>query len=99
MSDSNNARAAEANDAKTLSVEFRGETFTVPTEYADYPLGFIEAVGDDKPPAIQLRELLGAEQWATVREVASKGSDIEELMRLIGDARGIDAGNSPASSD
>jgi hypothetical protein len=95
---SNEARESEAA-GNTITVKFRGESFVVPTEYVDYPLAFIEAVGDDKPAAIQLRELLGPEQWEKVRAMGCTGRDINELTNLVSDARGIDAGNSPASSD
>ena len=97
MSTTDDPRQTEATDGPA-TVEFRGEKFTVPTEYADYPIGVIEAVSDDAPAAIQLRELLGPEQWAKVREICTTGRDLNDLTRAVSEVRGLDAGNSEASS-
>ena len=99
MSDTTeDARRNEA--ASTVgSFEFKGETFTVPLEYADYSLDFIEAVADGRPLAVQARELLGPEQWERVRALRLSGRDLEELYAGIKSAEGVALGNSEPSSD
>ena len=89
------------NEANGLpgSFEFRGESFTIPTEYADYPLSYIEAAVDGRPLAIQARELMGREQWTRVRALGLTGRDIDELCQAIEAAMGLSTGNSEASSD
>lgn len=83
----------------TASFEFHGETFTVPLEYPDMPLGYIEAASEGAPLAIQARELLGAEQWARIRAMGLKGRDLAELHEAVEAAMGATSGESPASSD
>lgn len=90
-------REAEANGG-TATFTFRGETFTVPLEYADLPLGYIEAVGDGKPLAVQARELMGPEQWAKVRAMNLTGRDVTALGEAIDKALGTTEGEDPASS-
>ena len=97
MSDNETNLRNEANGS-TASFDFRGESFTIPTEYADFPLSYIEAASDLKPLAVQARELLGAEQWATVRAMGLKGGDLDELYKAIEGAMGLTTGNSEASS-
>ena len=48
------------NEANGLpgSFEFRGESFTIPTEYADYPLSYIEAAVDDIPVPLAFSDKL-----------------------------------------
>lgn len=90
-------REAEAT-GRTATVNFRGETFTFPVEYADYPLSFIEAVSDGRAAAIQSRELLGPEQWAKVRGMGLHGRDLEALTDALNEAMGTDEGEDTASS-
>jgi hypothetical protein len=82
----------------TADVEFKGESFTIPLEYADYPLSFIEAASDGRAVAVQLRELFGPEQWATVQGMRLKGRDLDALSEKVEAVMG-NSGNSPASSD
>jgi hypothetical protein len=95
---SEEARKAEAS-GKSVTFEFRGESFDMPTEYDDYPLSYIEAVLDGKPLAIQAREILGPEQWAKVRGMGLTGRGLEELGETMQSAAGVSPGNSEASSD
>lgn len=95
---SEEARKAEAAGS-TATFEFRGESFEVPLEYDDYPLGYIEAASEGQPLAIQAREILGSEQWAKVRAMNLKGRDLSELETAIKGATGLSSGNSKASSD
>lgn len=90
-------REAEANGS-TASVEFRGETFSIPLEYADYSLSFIEAAADGAPAVVQVRELLGPEQWTRVRALRLDGAGFDELVAAVQKAEGTDAGNLEASS-
>lgn len=97
MSNPETALKAEAAGS-TAVVEFRGEAFTIPLEYADYPLSFIEAASDGRAVAVQLRELFGPKQWSTVQGMQLKGRDLDELSDKVEALMG-DSGNSPASSD
>lgn len=91
-------RQAEANGS-TNTFTFRDTEFIVPLEYADYPLSFIEAMGDGKSAAIQLRELLGPKQWAKVRAMDLAGRDLETLVDAAQNAMGVESGESGASSN
>lgn len=82
----------------TAEFEFNGETFTVPLEYDDFPLSYIEAAVDGRPLAVQARELLGPVQWERVRAMNLTGRNLQELSDAISDAAGIDSGESTPSS-
>lgn len=90
-------REAEATTG-TASFDFRGETFTVPLEYADMPLAYIEAASDGKGLAVQARELLGPDQWAKVRGMGLTGRGLDELSAAINKAMGTDEGEDTPSS-
>ena len=98
MSENHETNLRNEANGSTASFEWRGESFTIPLEYADYPLDYIEAASDGKPVAIQMRALLGPEQWETVRGQNPKGRDLDELEEAIRGAMGLSAGNSEASS-
>jgi hypothetical protein len=89
----------ESEVTGSASFEFKGETFTVPLEYADMPLAYIEAASEGAPLAIQARELLGPEQWARVRAMNLTGRGLNELSDAINAVMGTDEGEEPASSD
>lgn len=95
---SETARKAEATGAPA-TFEFRGESFEVPTEYNDYPLSFIEAAAEGQTLAIQVRELLGPDQWARIRAMCLKGRDLNDLSDAMTAAAGLSPGNSKASTD
>lgn len=90
------ARKAEAN-GQQATLEFRGETFSVPTEYDDLSVDFLEALEDGKSVGI-IRGALGPEQWQVVKAMQLKARDLAELGDRIAAAMGFSAGNSEASS-
>lgn len=91
-------RQAEARGESTATLEFRGETFTVPTEYDDFSLDFIEALEDGRTIGI-VRGALGDAQWRVVKSMDLKARDLAPLADAIAAAMGFtDAGNSTASS-
>lgn len=93
------ARKAEANGAKTATVQFRGSTFTIPLEYDDFSVDLIESLEEGKVVGI-IRGALGRQQWAQVRNMQLRIRDLTPLMDEITRAMGFtDAGESQASSD
>lgn len=90
-------RQAEATGTHA-TFTFRDVEFTVPLEYADLPLSYIEAASDGKGLAVQARELLGPAQWAQVRALNLTGSGLDDLSDAINAAMGDDAGEEAASS-
>jgi hypothetical protein len=91
------ARKAEANGGQG-EVEFRGQKFTVPLEYDDYSLDFIEALEDGRTVGI-VRGALGPGQWRIVKAMDLTARDLGPLADSIAEAMGFtDAGNSTASS-
>lgn len=95
---SEEARKAEARGDKTATVEFRGQVFTVSTEYDEYPVDFMEAIEDGRAVGI-CRGALGPRQWRQVQSMRLKMRDLAELSDLIAEAMGFgSAGESGASS-
>lgn len=95
---SDEARKAEASGESTATVEFRGETFTVPTEYDDFSLDFLEALEDGRTIGI-VRGALGPVQWRVVKAMSLTARDLGPLADKIAEAMGFtNAGNSAASS-
>jgi hypothetical protein len=97
---SNDTRKAEAAGDKIATVEFRDHTFTVPREYDDMTVDFIESLEEGKTVGI-VRGALGPAQWRTVKGMSLKMSDLAELADNIAEAMGFSggAGESKASSD
>ena len=91
-------RQAEANGS-TATFTYRDVEFSVPLHYVDYSLSFIEAMGDGKSAAIQVRELLGPKQWARFRAMEPSGRDVEALVDAAQTAMGVETGELPPSSD
>lgn len=90
-------REAEANGS-TNTVEFRGETFTVPLERDDWSVDFVESIEEGKAVGI-VRGALGPDQWRTVKAMSLNMRELGELSELVAKAMGFgDAGESPASS-
>ena len=90
-------REAEANGS-TNTVEFRGETFTVPLERDDWSVDFVESIEEGKAVGI-VRGALGPDQWRTVKAWGLNMRELGELSELVAAAMGFgDAGESPASS-
>lgn len=95
---SEETRKAEARGDKTAEVKFRGRTFTVSTEYDEYPVEFMEAVEDGRAVGI-CRGALGPRQWREVQSMRLNMRDLGELSNAIADAMGFSsAGESEASS-
>ena len=96
---SDDTRKAEARGDSTATVEFRGHTFTIPTEYDDFSVDFVEALEDGKTLSM-VRGALGPRQWQTVKAMRLKTRELAPLADDIAKAMGFgDAGNSAASSD
>jgi hypothetical protein len=90
-------REVEAT-ASTNTVEFRGETFTVPLERSDWSVDMVESLEEGKAVGT-VRGALGPDQWRTVRAMNLKVRDLAELSDLIARAMGFgDSGESTASS-
>lgn len=78
--------------------EFRGETFSVELDQAEWSVDFIEALEEDRAVGI-VKGALGPEQWARVRPLVPKVRDLNELSTLIAEALGFKSvGESRASS-
>lgn len=92
-----NARAEEAKN-KDATVSFRGRDFTVPREYNDWSVDFLESIEEGKSVGI-VRGALGQKQWAQVRAMNLKVSDLAELAEAITVALGFGSGESAPSSD
>lgn len=90
-------REAEAKTG-TASFDFKGETFTIPLEYDDYPISYIEAATQGAPLLTQTETLLGPEQWAKMRPLLVVGRDLRDVEKAITDAMGVDEGEGTASS-
>ena len=58
---SNDIRTSEARGETTATVEFRGETFTIPTEPDDMSIDFVESLEEGKSVGI-VRGALGPAQ-------------------------------------
>lgn len=94
---SETARKSEAV-GEVGKVEFRGKTFTVPLEYDDFSVDFLEALEDGKTIGI-VRGALGPQQWHSVKAMGLTARDLVPLADGIADAMGFTAGNSEASTD
>lgn len=85
---SNEARKAEANGDSTTSVEFRGHTFTISTDYDEMTVDFFESLEEGKTVGI-VRGALGPQQWQTVQRMQLKMRDLSELSKDIAAALGF----------
>ncbi|MGW0087850.1 hypothetical protein ACWDWS_02405 [Streptomyces sp. NPDC003328] len=83
------AKAEAKNDAVTF--EFKGLTYTVPTNPRDFPLEIFET--DDELEATRL--ILGDDQWSAFRDTSPTVGDFYDLTEAMSKARGrdSDAGN------
>lgn len=69
-------------------VEFRGHTFEVPLERAEWTLDFVESLEEGKSVGI-VRGALGPGQWRVVRSLDLRLKDLEELSDKIAAAMGF----------
>ena len=76
-----------------LTVEFRGDTYTLPKDVEDWSLEAYEAFEDGKPVAA-LRGVLGPEQWAKVKAHGLRVRDLEEVADVFFGAIGLSSGKS-----
>ncbi len=96
---SNETRKSEAENAKTVPVNWRGHKFEVATEYDEWTVDFLESLEEGKSVGI-VRGALGPQQWAVVRQMNLKVGDLGELATAITAALGFkSSGESSASSD
>jgi hypothetical protein len=96
---SNETRKAEANGETTATVEFRGETFTVSTEAADFSVDFVEALEDGKDVSM-VRGALGPDQWRKVKAMRLTVKELGPFADQIAAAMGFGKpGESTASTD
>jgi len=92
-------RQDEAKDATTATVEFNGDTFTVPRNYDDWTVDFLESIEEGKVIGI-VRGALGPAQWGRVRRMNLTMKQLQPFADDIATAMGFgSSGESPASSD
>lgn len=95
---SEEARKAEASGDETASVTFRGQTFTVPRNYDDWTVDFLESLEEGKVIGI-VRGALGQSQWRRVRAMNLTIKELQPFADDIATAMGFgSAGESEASS-
>lgn len=89
---------AEAAADPTVAVEWRGLSFEVPRDRADWPLDAELAARHGDTVAF-CQAIMDAETFAALRLLQPKNRDVAELADEIVKALGFkDAGESPASS-
>lgn len=95
---SEEARKTEAKGGKS-SFDWRGQTFTVSTDYDEWSVDFTESLEEGKSVGI-VRGALGPSQWRSVKGMNLKNRELAELADLIAKAMGFGSpGESQASSD
>lgn len=95
--DPDDVRAAEAT-GQPLVVEWKGEKYTIPRDYVDWPFEYKLGIEQGRS-ATAYAALLGDEQFTKFRATQPTISDFMEFDRLVGEALGVAAGESQASSD
>jgi hypothetical protein len=91
---------SRTDNATTVTVPWRGRTFTVPPQ-PQWPVEVWESLEDGKFVAV-LRAILGPAQWETFKSSSPPPvlADMSALTDAIAKASGFgDAGESSASSD
>jgi hypothetical protein len=95
----NDSRKEEAAGATTAPVEFRGTTFTVPRNYDDWTVDFLESIEEGKVVGI-VRGALGPVQWRTVKGMNLTIGQLQPFADAIAAAMGFGSpGESQDSSD
>lgn len=74
-----------------VTVEFREQKYTVPKEFRNWPLEAVEAQENGRMVGA-VKELLGPEQYATLRKTANTVGDLEEFTEKLFDALDVDKG-------
>lgn len=96
---SNETRKAEAGNAKTVPVNWRGHKFEIATEYDEWTVDFLESLEEGKSVGI-VRGALGPKQWPVVKQMNLKVGELGDLATAITAALGFgSSGESAASSD
>lgn len=91
-------RQAEVEDAPA-TVTWRGHTFVIPREYADWSVDLLESLEEGKEAGI-VRGALGIEQWRVFKATNPTVRDLNELAAELARALGFAVvGESKASSD
>lgn len=85
---SNETRKSEAKDVKTVPVKWRGNDFTIPTEYDEWTVDFLESLEEGKSVGI-VRGALGPQQWAVVKQMNLKVGELGDLASAITAALGF----------
>lgn len=80
----------EAEGDQEVTVEWRGDTFSVPADGDDWPAE--ASIAFETGAAINgVRLLLGPRQWALVAKHKPTTRDVGELFQLIGEAMGMES--------
>ncbi|MFD9569734.1 hypothetical protein ACFWBI_07805 [Streptomyces sp. NPDC059982] len=86
------AKKAEASNAST-SFDFEAATFTVPSA-KKLPFAVLEAIEEDRSEVAIIRAIVGPEQWATFRDLATDIEGFEVFAEQVAAAAGFgDSGN------
>lgn len=91
-----NPRVDEANGVKNVTFEFRGKSFTVPRDYADWPYTYTLEV-ESGHMARAFQALLG-EQFDKFLSLRPTNRDLADFDDKLAEAIGLDQGESGASS-
>jgi len=90
-------RAAEAK-GEDITIEWKGQTFTVPRDYGTWPFEFtLYSQKGLNGPAMEA--LLGPEQFARFLRSRPTNADFDAFDDRLGKALKMKPGESPASSD
>lgn len=82
------AAQIEAEGVKTVDVQWRGHTFTVPAEAEDWPVEVTLAFEEGKA-ASGVRGMLGTEQWAELMKTNPRNKDLGDLFTAIAKDLGL----------
>ncbi|QIS00992.1 hypothetical protein F5X71_00400 [Nocardia brasiliensis] len=83
----------EADGDDEVTVEFRGESFTVPADTDDWPTLAHQALGSNRH-IDGMEILLGPKQWPRLIRLCPKKRDFEEFSQMLADVMGFGtAGN------
>lgn len=77
--------------AETVTVDFGGQTFTMPASLDDADGDVIDAI-DDQKLSHALQGLLGPEQWAAFKKTRPKVRDYGELFEAYAQKIGLELG-------
>ena len=83
--------AAEAVEDYSVTVTFKNETFTLPSEMDDADADVLIYIEEERP-SLALRALLGDEQFAKYRALKPKVKDHGDFIEKCFEALGSDTG-------